>query len=97
VHKLIEEVLTRETAEVEPALVARAEVLIRALGQPSGGLRRPNSPRAFLPTAQVERLRAVVAGLPTSHVREPDNVLLFGSTNQLWTSEFGLRNCQVLR
>ena len=28
---------------------------------------------------------------------EPDNVLLFGSTNQLWSSEFGLRNCQVLR
>ena len=33
-HKLIEEVLTGETAETEPALVARAEALIRAVGQP---------------------------------------------------------------
>ena len=32
-HKLIEEVLTGETAETGPALVARAEALIRALGQ----------------------------------------------------------------
>ena len=31
-HKLIEEVLTGETAETLPALVARAETLIRALG-----------------------------------------------------------------
>ena len=33
-HKMIEEVLTGETAETIPALVARAEVLIRALGRP---------------------------------------------------------------
>lgn len=33
-HKLIEEVLTGETAETEPALIARAEALIRAIGQP---------------------------------------------------------------
>ena len=33
-HKLIEEVLTRETAETAPALVARAETLIRAIGRP---------------------------------------------------------------
>ena len=33
-HKLIEEVLTGETAEVQPELVARAEILIRALGLP---------------------------------------------------------------
>jgi exodeoxyribonuclease-5 len=33
-HKLIEEVLTGETAETEPALVARAKALIRAIGQP---------------------------------------------------------------
>ena len=32
-HKLIEEVLTGETAETAPALVARAETLIRALGR----------------------------------------------------------------
>ena len=32
-HKLIEEVLTGETAETEPALVTRAEALIRAIGQ----------------------------------------------------------------
>ncbi len=32
-HKLIEEVLTGETAETEQALVARAEVLILAIGQ----------------------------------------------------------------
>ena len=42
-HKLIEEVLTGETAETLPALVARAETLIRALGRsvvdnPSQGL-----------------------------------------------------------
>lgn len=34
-HKLIEEVLTGETTETPPALVARAEVLIRALGRPA--------------------------------------------------------------
>ena len=33
-HKLIEEVLTGETAETMPALVARAEALIIALGRP---------------------------------------------------------------
>ena len=33
-HKLIEEVLTGETAETPPALAARAETLIRALGLP---------------------------------------------------------------
>ena len=33
-HKLIEEVLTGETAEKMPDLVARAEALIRALGRP---------------------------------------------------------------
>ena len=33
-HKLIEEVLTGETAETIPALVARAEALIRVLGCP---------------------------------------------------------------
>ena len=33
-HKLIEEVLTGETAETPPALTARAETLIRALGLP---------------------------------------------------------------
>jgi exodeoxyribonuclease-5 len=33
-HKLIEEVLTGETEESVPALTARAETLIRALGQP---------------------------------------------------------------
>ena len=33
-HKLIEEVLTGETAEVQLELVARAEILIRALGLP---------------------------------------------------------------
>ena len=33
-HKLIEEVLTGETEEAVPALTARAETLIRALGQP---------------------------------------------------------------
>jgi ATP-dependent exoDNAse (exonuclease V) beta subunit len=33
-HKLIEEVLTGETPETEPALVARAEALIRAIGRP---------------------------------------------------------------
>ncbi|SEP50229.1 exodeoxyribonuclease-5 [Rhodospirillales bacterium URHD0017] len=33
-HKLIEEVLTGETAETERALVARAETLIRAIGRP---------------------------------------------------------------
>ena len=33
-HKIIEEVLTGETAETMPALVARAEDLIRALGRP---------------------------------------------------------------
>ena len=33
-HKLIEEVLSGETAETMPALVARAETLIRALGCP---------------------------------------------------------------
>ena len=33
-HKLIEEVLTGETAETLPALTARAEILIRALGLP---------------------------------------------------------------
>ena len=33
-HKLIEEVLTGETAETQPDLVARAEALIRALGLP---------------------------------------------------------------
>ncbi|MCY4592560.1 MAG: UvrD-helicase domain-containing protein [Alphaproteobacteria bacterium] len=33
-HKLIEEVLTGETEETMPDLVARAEVLIRALGRP---------------------------------------------------------------
>ena len=33
-HKLIEEVLTGETSETVPALVARAEALIRALGRP---------------------------------------------------------------
>ena len=33
-HKLIEEVLTGETAETEPALNERAEALIRAIGQP---------------------------------------------------------------
>ena len=33
-HKLIEEVLTGETKEAVPALTARAEILIRALGQP---------------------------------------------------------------
>ena len=33
-HKLIEEVLTGETAETLPALAARAETLIRALGLP---------------------------------------------------------------
>ena len=33
-HKLIEEVLTGETSETMPALVARAETLIRALGCP---------------------------------------------------------------
>jgi exodeoxyribonuclease-5 len=32
-HKLIEEVLTGETAETEPDLVARAEALIRAMGR----------------------------------------------------------------
>jgi len=32
-HKLIEEVLTGETAETEPALVTRAEALSRAIGQ----------------------------------------------------------------
>ena len=34
-HKLIEEVLTGETAETQPALAARAEALIRALGLPA--------------------------------------------------------------
>ena len=34
VHKLIEEVLNGETAESTPALVARAETLIRSLGRP---------------------------------------------------------------
>ena len=34
-HKLIEEVLTGETAETQPALLARAETLIRALGLPA--------------------------------------------------------------
>ena len=33
-HKIIEEVLTGETAETMPTLVARAEALIRALGRP---------------------------------------------------------------
>jgi ATP-dependent exoDNAse (exonuclease V) beta subunit len=33
-HKLIEEVLTGETPETEPTLVARAEALIRAIGCP---------------------------------------------------------------
>jgi hypothetical protein len=33
-HKLIEEVLTGETAEMEPALNERAEALIRAIGRP---------------------------------------------------------------
>ena len=33
-HKIIEEVLTGETAETMPALAARAEALIRALGRP---------------------------------------------------------------
>ena len=33
-HKIIEEILTGETAETMPALVARAEALIRALGRP---------------------------------------------------------------
>ena len=33
-HKLIEEVLTGETAEEKKALAARAEILIRALGLP---------------------------------------------------------------
>ena len=33
-HKLIEEVLTGETAETIPNLVARADILIRALGRP---------------------------------------------------------------
>ena len=33
-HKIIEEVLTGETAETMPALVARAEALIRTLGRP---------------------------------------------------------------
>ena len=33
-HKLVEEVLTGETAENRPSLRARAEVLIRTLGQP---------------------------------------------------------------
>ena len=33
-HKLIEEVLTRETAETIPNLVARADILVRALGRP---------------------------------------------------------------
>ena len=33
-HKIIEEVLSGETAETMPALVARAEALIRALGRP---------------------------------------------------------------
>jgi exodeoxyribonuclease-5 len=32
-HKLIEEVLTGETAETEPDIMARAEVLIRAMGR----------------------------------------------------------------
>jgi exodeoxyribonuclease-5 len=34
IHKLIEEVLTGETEEAEPALTARAEALIHALGKP---------------------------------------------------------------
>ena len=33
-HKLIEEVLTGETAETIPDLVSRADILIRALGRP---------------------------------------------------------------
>ena len=37
VHKLIEEVLNGETAESTPALVARAETLIRSLGRPVAG------------------------------------------------------------
>jgi ATP-dependent exoDNAse (exonuclease V) beta subunit len=37
IHKLFEEVLTGETAETAPALQARAETLIRALGRPVMG------------------------------------------------------------
>ena len=59
-HKLIEEVLTGETAETAPALVARAETLIRAIGRPVA-----NDPRSGLVpcrTGRLRRSRSVAAG-----------------------------------
>ena len=40
-HKLIEEILTGETAETIPDLLARAETLIRVLGRPRRGRSHP--------------------------------------------------------
>ncbi len=58
-HKLIEEVLTGETAETEPALVARAEALIRAIDRPVA-----NDPAQGLVPAELATCVARALSLP---------------------------------
>lgn len=58
-HKLIEEVLTSETAETETALVARAEALIRAIGRPIA-----NDPAQGLVPAELAGCVARALALP---------------------------------
>ena len=82
-HKLIEEVLTGETAETLPDLTARAETLIRALGlpvmdDPASGARAGRARRLRRPHPVAARgrrpqtgTRAGVAGLRFNRDRQP--------------------------